>query len=320
MVAHIMFPCVGAGDSLPATLSAPVTTGILRDSLRFDGLIVTDALTMGAIVSKYGAGESAVRAFLAGNDILLMPSNLDSAKIAMLAALDGGRISPERLDASVRRVLTLKINARLFQRRTVPLDSIPIVVGQQAFQNVADDVAQRALTLVTRGPIDEFRARRGRVAVITYAEETNLGVGGVLVEELRKRGDTVSSFRIYPPSGAASYDSARALIRASPRVIFASSVRPIAWRGNVALPDSLAALIGATAQTKRTVLVSFGSPYLLNQLPAFAGAYLLAWSDVGATERAVANALTGGASITGRSPVALSPQLPRGTGLMVPDR
>ncbi len=320
MVAHIMFPCVGGGDSVPATLSPPITTGILRDSLGFRGLVVTDALTMGAIVSKYGPGESAVRAFLAGSDILLMPSNLDSARDAMLAALDGGRISPERLDASVRRILTLKANAGLFTRRTVSLDSISLVVGQQAFQDVADDIAQRALTLVVPGPINDYRARRGRVAVITYAEETNLGVGGVLVEELRKRGDTVATFRIYPPSGPLSYDSARVLIRNSPRVIFASSVRPIAWRGNVALPDSLATLIAATAVAKPTVLVSFGSPYLLNQIPGFGGSYLLAWSDVPATERAVAKALTGAASITGKSPVALSPQFPRGVGILVPDR
>lgn len=320
MVAHIMFPCVGGGDSVPATLSAPVTTGILRDSLGFRGLVVTDALTMGAIVNKYGAGQSAVRAFLAGSDILLMPTSLDSARDAMLDALSAGRISQERLDASVRRILTLKADAGLFSRRTVSLDSISLVVGQQAFQDIADDIAQRALTLVVRGPIDDYRARRGRVTVITYAEETNLAIGGVLMGELREQGDTVTTFRIYPPSGPQSYDSARVLIRTSPRVIFASSVRPIAGRGNMALPDSLAALIGATAAAKATLLVSLGSPYLLNQLPGFGGTYLLAWSDAPATERAVARALTGAAPITGKSPVALPPQWPKGSGLLVPNR
>ncbi len=318
MVAHIVYACGAAGDSLPATLSPPVTTGILRDSLGFQGLVVTDALTMGAIINRFGPGESAVQAFLAGSDMLLMPADLNWARAAMLAAVDSGRISPERLDASVRRVLELKIGAGLFSRRTVSVDSIPLVVGQKPFQNLADDIAQRALTLVTRGPIDQYRAQRGRVAVITYAEETNLGMGGTLVGELRARGETVTTFRIYPPSGAASYDSARALIRGSPRVIFASSVRPIAWRGHVALPDSLARLIQATTTQKPTMLVSFGSPYLLNQIPDFQGGYLLAWSDAPAAERAVARALTGEAAIRGRSPVQLSPTMPRGTGISVP--
>lgn len=317
MVAHIVYACGAAGDSLPATLSPAIATGFLRDSLGFRGLVVTDALTMGAIVNRFGPGESAVRAFLAGSDMLLMPADLRWARAAMLAAVDSGRISRARLDSAVRRVIELKIGAGLFSRRTVLLDSIPLVVGQKAFQNLADDIAQRALTLVTRGPIDQYRAQRGRVAVITYAEETNLGMGGTLVGELRGRGEAVTAFRLYPPSGAASYDSARALIRNHPRVIFASSVRPIAWRGHVALPDSLAGLIQVTAAQKPTVLVSFGSPYLLSQVPDFRGAYLLAWSAAPAAERAVARALTGGAPIRGRSPVQLSPTLPRGTGIII---
>ena len=318
MVAHIVYAGGAQQSPLPATLSPGITTGFLRDSLGFEGLVVTDALTMGAIVNRFGAGETAVRAFLAGSDVLLMPADLMWARAAMLAAVDSGRVSRERLDRSVRRVLELKIRAGLFNRRTVSVDSVPLVVGQKAFQTLADEVAQRALTLVTRGPVDQFRAQRGRTAVITYAEETNLGMGGTLIGELRSRGESVTTFRLYPQSGAASYDSARAVIRGGPRVIFASSVRPIAGRGHVALPDSLVRLMQATAAQKATMLVSFGSPYLLSQLPNFPGGYLLAWSDNQATERAVARALTGGAAIQGRSPVQLSPTMPRGTGIAVP--
>src|SRR6266480_4159886 len=73
MSAHIAFPAL-TGSNEPGTLSAAVLTGLLRDSLRFPGLVATDALTMGAIVAKYGAGEATVRAFLAGSDLLLMPA------------------------------------------------------------------------------------------------------------------------------------------------------------------------------------------------------------------------------------------------------
>src|SRR6266487_2474510 len=114
---HIAFPAF-TGDA-PATLSAAVLTGLLRDSLKFKGLVVTDALQMGAIVAKYGAGEAAVRAFEAGSDLLLMPADPDSAIASMLAALQSGRISPARLDASVRRVLEIKRGLGLFERRTV---------------------------------------------------------------------------------------------------------------------------------------------------------------------------------------------------------
>src|SRR6184192_2341194 len=147
MSAHIAFPAFTGSDD-PATLSPAVLTGLLRDSLHFQGLAVTDALMMGAIVAKYGAGEATVRAFLAGSDLLLMPSDPDSAVNAMAAAVRGGRISRERLEQSVRRVLEIKRRLGLLERRTVALDSIMTMVGSKRFQDEANDIAIRALTLV----------------------------------------------------------------------------------------------------------------------------------------------------------------------------
>ncbi len=315
MTAHLALQCFGM-SSEPATLSSLVVTGVLRDSLRFGGLVVTDALAMGAIVSGYGAGESAVRAFLAGNDLLLVPADVRAARDAMVDAVYSGRIPGDRLDRSVRRVLELKRRAGIFHQRTVPLDSVPSVLGRRDFVDIANDIAARALTLVQAGPIDEFRRTRSRTAVITYAEETNLHVGDDLMRELRRHGETVSTFRLYPASGPMSYDSARAVIRRSPRVIFAVSVRFIAGRGHVDLPDPLAGLILSTERRTPTVLASFGSPYLLAQLPGFDGAYLLAWSDNAATELAVARAIAANAPITGRLPITLSSTHSRGHGII----
>src|SRR5260370_32760041 len=103
MSAHIAFPAL-TGET-PATLSAAMLTGVLRDSLKFKGLVVTDALQMGAIVAKYGAGEAAVRAFEAGSDLLLMPADPDSAIGSMLVALQTRRSTTARLDAPAARVL-----------------------------------------------------------------------------------------------------------------------------------------------------------------------------------------------------------------------
>ena len=318
MTAHVALPCLEPDDPVPATLSPAVTAGILRDSLGFDGLVVTDALVMGAIVERFGPGESAVLAFLAGSDLLLMPADLRAAVDAMVAAVESGRISRARLERSVRRVLALKLQAGLFERRLVSLDAVPRVVGQRAFQDVADDLARRALTLVERGTIDAFRARRARTAVITYAEETNLSFGNELLRSLRAAGESVPTFRLYPASGPLSYDSARAAIQGAERVVFASSVRPIAWRGHVALPDSLEALIRQTSAGTATLLVSFGSPYLLGQLPGFPGGYLVAWGANLAAERAAADAITGRIPIVGHLPITLDAQHPRGAGIAVP--
>jgi len=318
MSAHIAFPAL-TGDT-PATLSPAMLTGVLRDSLKFKGLVVTDALQMGAIVAKYGAGEAAVRAFEAGSDLLLMPADPDSAISSMLQALASGRITQARLDASVRRMLEIKRGLGLFERRTVPLDSIARIVGAKTNQDIADGIAQRALTLVrdTTGIVVRLRANRSRMAIIAYGDELNSYVGQRMVELMRAGGDTVGFFRLWPMSGAASYDSARVVINRAPTVIFAMNVRPIAAKGAIALPDSLARLISVTDSLKPTVLVSLGSPYLLNQTPTVKS-YLIAWSGVRPAERAAARALLGWSPIRGKLPIRIPPAYQIGAGLVVSD-
>ena len=318
MSAHIAFPALTGTDE-PGTLSSAVLTGLLRDSLRFGGLVVTDALTMGGIVAQYGAGEASVRAFLAGSDLLLMPADPDSALEAMTAAVASGRIARERLTASVRRVLEIKRRLGLFQRRTVPLDSIMQVVGSRRFQDAATDLAVRSLTLVrdVGGRLHALRAHPSRLALIAYADEANGTVGQFLTDLLRQGGDTVDYFRLWPMSGTLSYDSARAVIARAPATVFVANVRPISWKGNIALPDSLAQLVTATDNGHPTVLVSLGSPYLTNQVPGIKS-YLIAWSGVRASERAVALALLGRVPITGHLPIRVPPDYPVGWGVSVP--
>jgi len=318
MSAHIAFPAL-TGSNDPATLSAAVLTGLLRDSLRFPGLVVTDALMMGAIVTKYGAGEATVRAFLAGSDLLLIPADPDSAVLAMTAAVAAGRVTPQRLAQSVRRVLEIKRRLGLFERRTVPLDSIPHVVGSKRFQDAANDIAVRSLTLVrdVGGRLHALRGHPGRLALIAYADEANGSVGLFLTDLLRQGGDTVDYFRLWPMSGTLSYDSARATIARAPATVFITNVRPISGKGNIALPDSLAQLITLTDAARPTVLVSLGSPYLLNQTPAVRS-YLIAWSGVRASERAVALALLGRVPLGGHLPTRIPPDYALGWGLTVP--
>ena len=318
MSAHIAFPAL-TGSNDPATLSAAVLTGLLRDSLRFPGLVVTDALMMGAIVTKYGAGEATVRAFLAGSDLLLIPADPDSAVLAMTAAVAAGRVTPQRLAQSVRRVLEIKRRLGLFERRTVPLDSIPHVVGSKRFQDAANDIAVRSLTLVrdVGGRLHALRGHPGRLALIAYADEANGSVGLFLTDLLRQGGDTVEYFRLWPMSGTLSYDSARVTIARAPATVFVTNVRPISGKGNIALPDSLAQLITLTDAARPTVLVSLGSPYLLNQTPAVRS-YLIAWSGVRASERAVALALLGRVPLGGHLPTRIPPDYALGWGLTVP--
>lgn len=107
MVGHISVPKVTGNDE-PAIFSEKIVTEILREQLKFDGVIITDALDMGAVVKHYGSGETAVKAVVAGVDVLLMPQDLDAAFNAVLNAVQNGEVSESRIDESLRRILRTK--------------------------------------------------------------------------------------------------------------------------------------------------------------------------------------------------------------------
>jgi len=121
MSAHIALPALEGGQRRPGTVDPAVLTGLLRDSLHFQGLAVTDALNMSGLVSGYGATEAPVLAFIAGADLLLQPADPRATVDAIERAVRGGRISEARLDRSVRKVLALKQRLGLFTQRTVAL-------------------------------------------------------------------------------------------------------------------------------------------------------------------------------------------------------
>ncbi len=316
MSAHVAMPALTGGDARAATLSPGILGGVLRDSLGFGGLAVTDALDMGALVSAYGPGEAAVLALEAGADLLLQPADPVAAVDAVARAVETGRVSEARLDRSVRRLLAIKERLGLFRQRLVPLDSIPAVVGTRANLAVAADVAARAVVLVrdSLGAVDSLRARPQPVSLVLYGDETSPTAGRTLGAELRRLGREPTVVRLGPTSGPASYDSARALLAAERPVVVAAAVRVSAWRGTLGLPDSLAAFIEAASRARPTTLVSLGSPYLVLQAPGVQG-YLLAWSAGPLTEAAAAAALTGWAPITGTLPIRLPPLYPVGHGL-----
>lgn len=108
MVSHISCPNV-TGDNTPATLSKMMITDILRNDMGFDGMVITDAMNMGAITARYSSSEAAVAALNAGVDMLLMPEDFQSAYQGVLGAVKDGTVSEERIDESVRRILELKL-------------------------------------------------------------------------------------------------------------------------------------------------------------------------------------------------------------------
>ena len=308
MTAHIALAQLGGANSPPATLSRFVLDTLLRRDLGFGGLVITDALNMGAIVSRYGAAPAAVLALEAGADILLMPADARAAIDAVVDAVTRGEISEARLDSSVARVVAAKARVGLFQARLVDIGHIAAVVGAAPDVALAQDISQRSLVLVkdSLGLVPLPLAARRRVVVVAYGDESFPSVGHVFAASLRGAVDTIQVLRLWPASGPASFDTVRSTAAGAGAVIFLSASQPTAWRPDaVEIPAPVAGLIEQLALAGvPLVAVSLGSPYVISEIP-HAPAYVAAWSDTEYIERALARALLGLAPMTGRLPVSL---------------
>jgi beta-N-acetylhexosaminidase len=140
MTAHIVVPGLDK-SRLPATMSKTVLTGLLRDRLGFQGVIITDSLQMTGATTKFGPEEAGVRAVVAGADMLLMPRNLDRAYNAVLTAVQSGRISRARLDDAVTRIIRMKNERGMFRSPYVDAAKASHVIGSKEHREAARKVA-----------------------------------------------------------------------------------------------------------------------------------------------------------------------------------
>ncbi len=319
MTAHLAISGLSGEGSPPATLSPFIVDTLLRRDLGFQGLVVTDALNMGAIVSRYGASQAAVMALQAGADILLMPADPKAAIDAIVDAVLRGEVGEQRLDSSVARVLAAKARAGLFQTRLVDINRIAGAVGAAPDVALAQDISQRSLVLVedSLGLVPLPGPRRRHVLVVSYGNESFRDVGTTFAAAIRSATDSLRTFRLWPASGPASFDSVRAAAAAASAVVFLTASQPTAWRPDaVDIPTAVAALVDSLAAGGAPVVaVSLGSPYVVAQLP-HVRSYVAAWSDTDWVEFALARALLGMAPITGKLPVTLPPSFPAGTGIV----
>jgi beta-N-acetylhexosaminidase len=315
MTAHIAVVGVEGPDAPPATLSPRFMNTVLRDELRFPGLLITDAMTMGAVRTRYGDSEPLILALEAGNDILLMPRDVTHAIATVMEAVRAGRLTEERIDSSVRRILEMKARAGLHLGRLVDVDAIPHIVNVPGHAAVARDVAEKSIVLArdVRGHVPLVESVR-EVLAITYAETTDLIAGRAFDRELRSLGYTVRSVRVDDRTTAAEYALLGARADSADLVLVSAYVEPRDHRGDISAGGGFVGFVNRlSAESAPLVVVSFGSPYLLTAFPAISS-YLLAWGGAPLSQQAAARSLAGVAPITGTLPVSLPPHHRLGDG------
>jgi beta-N-acetylhexosaminidase len=321
MTAHIALPAIEGDSATPATLAPAIVTSLLRDSLGFRGIAITDAMTMEGIGKGYTPEESSVLAVKAGADILLKPSDPTRAIDAVVAAVERGEIARDRIDAAARRILELKARVGVAFDRYVSLDTLRDVVGAPEHRALAASVAQRAITLIRDrdGLVPLARDGGERLLVVQYMPETELKAGKAFAATMRPRGSraAVRIAKIGPSVSLAQLDTLSRAADSADRVVIAAYVRRIEGEGRVAVPTYVAAWMDSVAMRRPTAVAAFGNPYLLRQFPSV-GTYMVTYGVSEDLERAAARALLGEAPITGRAPISLPGFYSAGDGIQRP--
>ena len=331
MTAHVTVPALEPDPNRPASVSSNVITGLLKQKLGFHGLVVTDALDMGALTRVFPgnlsqvSGEEAVAAIQAGNDMVIIPGDLDGAYNGLLNAVQQGMISQKVIDACVLKILRLKASVGLDRNRLVNLADVEHVIAQPDSLTFAQTVADRSITLVSdANTLLPLHAPETGVVAVIFTDDARSSDGArAFARQLRQRvpGATV----LYVDQANAAFIGPEVLsaVAGAHTVIALAEAVPSARRttngqggASADLSQDGAQLLANIVKTaaNKTAVVAFGNPYVGTQISGIQ-TYICTFSNSSVSAISLVRALFGEIPIRGRSPVTLPGMAQRGAGL-----
>ncbi len=319
MTAHLSVPALEP-DEIPATVSSKVLTGVLRDELKFQNLIVTDAMDMQGVAKLFPPGEAAVRAIDAGADVLLMPLNPEVVIRAVVSAIEDGRLKRARVEESVMRVIEAKIRVGITKKKLVDLDQISDAIDSPEDGARAQQASDRAVTLVRNEHELLPLASTAQSCLVVVVERRTSSAGTRMIDSYR---------RFAPKSQIAVVDASMNAVALAAivgdtskcsAVVVAAFATVAAYRGGVGLGGELTPFIEKLTEGSAPVaVVAMGNPYLLSVFPKTA-AYLATFSSTSVSETSAVKALFGEIPISGRLPVTIPGFAKYGDGIQLPAR
>ena len=315
MTAHVVMPAVD--PDAPATLSAAVMTGLLREELGFEGLIVTDALEMAGIRPAW-TGEAAIRSLQAGADVLLLPPQTDVAIQSVVRAVAEGQLTEARIDESVRRVLEAKARLGLHENRLVNPAHLGSSVARPEDLERAHEIAEASITVVrNEGDILPLHAE-DPLKILHLEISSGLrdrAVQGVTQGELEARGIPFKSRFLGPDVAPVIADRVLAEVGNYTHVVVSSHIWVSSNKSRGDLRDSQEELLQRLDQTGVPVIVlAYNSPYFLDEIPQIP-VFVATYGSAASSQRAAVGALFGEFDIGGKLPVALPGLYSYGHGL-----
>ncbi|MEX2117835.1 MAG: glycoside hydrolase family 3 N-terminal domain-containing protein [Bacteroidota bacterium] len=317
MVAHISAMALDTGAGIPATVSPSISTKLLKEQMGFKGLVVTDAMVMEGVAAKYHPGESAVLAVQAGADLVLMPPDADLAVEALASAVKRGAISMQRLDESVRRVLTLKQWTGIVENRYVDIDRVAEVVASPDHLRLAKEIARKSITVLGNrsGVLPLTRMDGKKVVDLVLSDQDDPLSGRAFHWELVKRLGPMDEIVLIPRDSldyAAAFDSLMKADLVIAQLHFytrSGEMTGFAPAPVTRLLDSL------EARGKHVIGVSFGNPYIVMGFPGI-DTYVCAYSGAPVVVSAAAEVIFGEEPASGKLPVTMPGVFPFGSGIL----
>lgn len=289
MTAHIVVPALD-DSGVPATLSRPILTDLLRGELGFEGVIVTDSLAMEGVRTMFGDDRVPVEAILAGADQMLMPPDLVVAIGGVRDAVASGEITEERLDESVRRILAQKLRRGLFDQVHVDPATAADAIGTRRSLRSAQKIADDAITLIT----DDA----GAIPLAGGTSVLVTGAGTAAKIEVATQALVTRGLQATALAGATPEQAAAAAADVDAVLVFTSA-------SGFTTPASQVAMVKALVATGTPILhASLRNPYDVVHVGEVA-ASLAAYGNSDCNLEAVAGVLAGDVSLRGTLPVAI---------------
>jgi len=349
MVAHIEAPALDPTANVVASISPAIVTGLLKQQMGFTGLVVTDAMDMAGLTKLFpeggaaAAGHAAVAAVKAGNDMLVIPSDLAGSYNGVLQAVRSGEIPESQIDQSVLKILRAKASVGLNKATLIDIDAVNRMVARPDSLATAQKIADQAVTLVRDNHrVLPLKARKGtnlpqtsyspteedrtRTLVLIFTEDSRSDWGRVLDQQVRARVRDAQVIYIDPRSAAGLTTPVMAAVQAAQVVIAAVYEVPVAGTvmrnpdgtltNAVAAQSASTSLLQAVLRSaaEKTVVVALGNPYIAAQLPEVQ-TYVCTFSNAPVSEMSAVKAIFAEIPMPGHLPVTIPNVAERGAGL-----
>lgn len=302
MIGHLYVPSLDTANNTPTTLSEPVVTSLLKHELGFGGYVVTDALDMQGVTKFYKPGEIELKALQAGNDILLLPQDMESAIMGIKTAIDSGWYPVDSLEIKCRRILALKYKLGLKDKKVVATENLVNDLNPPMAEALRQQMVNESVTIVKNDlqmvPLTGLDRRR--IAVLSIGDSLPN-----LFQATLKRYDDLQVYNLPRKFQKPMADSILRLINTCDIVILGIHGITSNTADTFGLRQPVVKLIDSIITTNRTILAFFGTPYALDKIPNLSKteATLVAFQDNPSTAVAAAEAIYGGIGCGGKLPV-----------------